>query len=64
MRTLTDHNRVRRADDLPDLDVEGEEGIELGPGVLPEPDDRRVLLAQVSWNSLNRSVAAASFGAV
>lgn len=38
-------DRVRRADHLADLDVEGEEGNELGPGVLPEPDDRRVLLA-------------------
>jgi hypothetical protein len=35
---------VRRADDGADLDVEGEEGHELGPGALPQPDDRRVLL--------------------
>jgi hypothetical protein len=35
---------VGRADDGPYFPVEGQERDELGPGVLPEPDDRRVLL--------------------
>src|SRR6266581_4248499 len=39
-----DNDRVGRADDGADLAVEGQERHELGPGVLPQPDDRRVLL--------------------
>lgn len=38
-------NRVRGADDAADLGVEAEERRELLPRVLPEPHDRRVLLA-------------------
>ncbi len=38
-------DRVRAADDLAYLDVEGEEGHELGPGVRPQLHDRRILLA-------------------
>src|SRR6516165_4560087 len=38
-----DNDRVRRADDLPYLHVAIEERHELAPGVLPQPDDRRVL---------------------
>src|SRR6202035_4070951 len=37
-------DRVGLADDRPYLPVEGQERDELGPGVLPEPEDRRVLL--------------------
>ena len=37
-------DRVGRADQRADLLVEGQEGNELGPGVLPEPYDRRVPL--------------------
>jgi hypothetical protein len=43
MRALTD-DRVRRAHDLADLDVDPEEGHELGPGVLPQAHDRRIEL--------------------
>src|SRR5215469_15051134 len=35
-------DRVGRADHCPDLAVEGQERHEFGPGVLPQPDDRRV----------------------
>ena len=38
-------DRVGGADDLADLHVEPEEGHELRPGRLPEPDDRRILPA-------------------
>lgn len=38
-------DRVRGADDAADLGVDAEERGGLLPGVLPEPDDRRVLLA-------------------
>jgi hypothetical protein len=38
-------DRVGRADDPTDLDVDLEERHELGPGVLPKPDDRRVPVA-------------------
>lgn len=43
MRALT-LDRVRAADDLAALDVEGEEGLELGPGVRPQLHDRRIFL--------------------
>ena len=35
-------DRVRRADQRPDLPVEPQEGHELGPGALPQLGDRRV----------------------
>ena len=41
-----------------------QERYEFAPGVLPEPDDRRVLAPLVEVNSPNRSLAAASVGAV
>ena len=37
-------DRVGGADQGADLLIEAQERDELGPGVLPEPDDRRVLL--------------------
>jgi hypothetical protein len=42
---------IRRADHLADLGVEGQERHELGPRVLPQPDDRRIPGAQASVNS-------------
>jgi hypothetical protein len=38
-------DRIRRADDLADLDVVVQERDELIPGVLPQPDDGAVALA-------------------
>ena len=35
-------DRVRRAEDLADLDVVIQERDELGPGVAPKPDQRRI----------------------
>ena len=43
-----DNDRVRRADDGADLVVEPQERHELGPGVLPKPDDRRVDVAPLA----------------
>lgn len=52
-------DRVRRADRLADLDVEGEEGREFGPpGVRPQVHDRRVVRPPFSCSSsvLARSI--------
>ena len=47
-RGARDNDRVGGADDRPDLPVEGQEGHELGPGVLPQLDDGRAAPATVS----------------
>lgn len=44
-RAFTDSIAFVEQMNLPDLDVEGEEGNELGPGVLPQLDDRWILPA-------------------
>ena len=43
---------------------EGQERHELGPGVLPQPHDRRVRSSQAPLNSASASSAAASSAAV
>src|SRR5919201_566778 len=41
-------DRVRRIDDLADLRAVGQEGDEIGPGVFPQADDRRVAVAPLA----------------
>lgn len=57
-------NHVYGADHFPGLDVIFEAGYELVPTVFPEMHDRPVTIAQSVVNSVNRSLAAASDGAV
>ena len=54
-------DRVRRSQDLADLDVVVQERHELGSGIAPEPDHRRVGLTP--YFSANSSNAASAVGA-
>jgi hypothetical protein len=63
-RRTGDNNGVGRADHPPDLHVPVQERDELGPGVAPGPSDHRYFVAHFASNSANRSLAAASVGAV
>jgi hypothetical protein len=57
-------DRVRAADDRPDLDVVVQERDELLPRVLLQPDDRPVTLPRFSARSSRAARAAAAFTAV
>lgn len=48
-------DRVGRVNDFADLGAVGEERHELGPGVLPELDDRRVALAPLAGELVERA---------
>jgi len=57
-------DRIGAAQHLADLDVVVQERDEFGPGVLPEPDERRVALPQRSARASSAARAACAFTAV